>query len=267
MIAISTIILALTIVIPPGKASARHPLLPAAHTADTIDVPVGSPLIDGRRMTAFTTHLQVHRMIEGTSTLVQEARNTITFGDSAGRAVTRVVSNGEVRGPNGTRAAVSNFTFDRRTLELLSASLPGPNGSMIVRNDGQGLHLSMRGAAAPMDVPLSQRSFYGPWSDYVVEELPMREGAVYRVALWRPAGSPTAMTASVEKHLYVVRGREDVEVFGKTHKAWIVDDRTEDGSKLLGTMYIVDGPPKLVRWTINTPDGSTVQIDQEVVTK
>ena len=95
----------------------------------------------------------------------------------------------------------------------------------------------------------------------------MREGAVYRVPLWRPAGSPAAMTASIEKHLYVVRGREDVDVLGKTLKAWVVDDRSDDGSKLLGTMYIVDGPPKLVRWTINAPDGSTMQIDQEVVAR
>jgi hypothetical protein len=265
MITVSTIVLTLTIGASPTRPANRHAAPPRA---DTIDVPVGSPLVDGRHMTAFTTHLQVFRIVEGASTLMQEARNTISFGDSAGRAVTYVVSNGEASGPAGKRTIAAHFTFDRRTLELLATSLPSPNGPIDVAVDGATLRVHMPGASSSAEIPLSQRAFYGQWSDYIVEELPMREGVAYRVPLWQPTLGPNGPGATVTQHLYVVRGREDVEVFGKTHrKAWVVDDRSADGSKLLGTMWIVDGPPKLVRWTINADDGSTVRIDQELVAR
>ena len=104
---------------------------------------------------------------------------------------------------------------------------------------------SQGGNSQPIDVQLPAPAFFAPWSDFVVEHLPHREHVVYRVHLWQP-GAPTTQV-----HLYQMRGREDVEVFGKTYKqAWVLEDRNADGSQLLGRMWLIDGPPSLVRWSI-----------------
>lgn len=88
----------------------------------------------------------------------------------------------------------------------------------------------------------------------------------WRTAEPAPPKPGRARQVATETHLYVVRNRGDVEVFGKTQRrAWVVEDRNADGSILLGRMWIIDQLPRLVRWTITRPDGSGVQIDQELV--
>ena len=89
-------------------------------------------------------------------------------------------------------------------------------------------------------------------------------GTTYRLRLWQPAPGDDGPSLREETHLYTLVGREDVVVFGRTYaKAWVAEGRAADG-KLSRRMYVVDGPPALVRWTILNPDGSSTRIDQEL---
>ena len=267
MLALRLAVVALVV----GTATTNHSSLPyvvRSAAADTVDVPVGSPVLDTKGMQAFTTHLIVHRV--GTETPQQEATNTITFADSAGRAITRVSSIGQAMGPNGKVSVSSYFTFDRKTLALLSTRSVSPRGEMSVRVNGQAIEVTMPSPNGPQQASMQMATpgFFAAWSDFVVEELPRREGAVYRVPLWQPGLQPGAPPRLVEEtHIYTVRGREEVTVLGKTiPRAWVVEDRVAGRATPAGTMWIVDGAPKLVRWDTNGPDGSpTTRIEQELV--
>jgi hypothetical protein len=220
-------------------------------------------------MTAFTTHLVVDQLGANGAVRQQEATNTITFADSAGVAVTRVHSVGHVAQPNGPVDVTSDFTFDRRTLALLGMRRAGPMGELVLRADAQHVTLTMPTPAGPRTVtmPATAAAYYAPWADYVVEELPRTLGATYRVKLWQPVppapgGAPRV---AEETHLYTAARRERVVTLGRTYEnAWVVEDR-DAGGALRGRMWIVDGPPKLVRWDILAPNGETTRIDQELV--
>jgi hypothetical protein len=234
---------------------------------DTIDVEVGSPALDTKGMRAFTTHLQVRQVGGGKDVLQQEATNTITFGDSAGSAVTRVSSIGHVQTPNGMVSNSAYYTFDRNTLALRSMRNVLPRGELTVQVAGTKIDVSMPTPAGPqaISLQLTAPAFYAQWSDFVVEELPRREGAVYRVRLWRPAMAPGQPPRLAEEtHLYTVTKREDIDVLGKPVRgAWVVEDRIVGQPNVVGRMWIIDGAPKLVRWTIYG-NGSDTRIDQEL---
>jgi hypothetical protein len=239
-------------------------------TSDTVDVPVGSPVLDTKSMQAFATHLLVHQIANGSETLMQEATNTIVFGDSAGRPVIRVGSVGEGMTPAGKAALSSHFTFDRKTLALVAMQNTTPRGDLSVAVNGLSIEVTVPTPGGPqrMSMQLSAPAFFAQWSDYVVEELPKRQGTVYRVRLWRPAMQPGAAPHVVEEtHLYTIAGREDIEVLGKLHrKAWVIEDRVVGQPGLAGRMWVIDNAPKLVRWVVVGPGGSETRIDQELVT-
>jgi hypothetical protein len=248
-------------------ATAPAPVCDGRPTAvDTVDVPLGSPLVSGERMTAFTTHVYVSRA--GAADVQQQSTNTISFADSGGARLVRVLSVTHASTPNGPMDFTTNFTFDRRSLALREMRSTSPRGEMRLRAQEGGVEVSMPTPAGPSSaqVALAQPGFYGPWSDFVVEELPHKLGTTYRLHLWQPGPpGPSGPSLKEETHLYTFTGREDVEVRGTKHaRAWVVEDHAPDG-KLLGTMWVVDGPPKLVRWTIRRDDGGTMQIDQELV--
>lgn len=106
--------------------------------------------------------------------------------------------------------------------------------------------------------PRGTADVLGALADLVAEALPRRPGTVYRVLLWQPGpGGPVT-------HLYETLGREDVEVMGvKYRDAWIVADKGADGSEL-GRMWVVDGPPYLVRWNLAGPGGGRMRLNQRL---
>ena len=121
-------------------------------------------------------------------------------------------------------------------------------------------HQEFNGTDRQVAIHLEHRSFFRDWSDFVVEELPRKEGAIYRMYLWSPAA---AGQPEEEAHAFLVRPRESVEVFGRTRTAWPVDDRGPDGT-LRGTMWIVDEAPGLIRWDLIGPTGPVARIEHEL---
>jgi hypothetical protein len=245
-------------------ATAPAPVCGGGAAADTVDVPLGSPLVSGEHMTAFTTHVYVSRA--GAADVQQQSTNTISFADSGGARLVHVLSRTRATTPNGPVEFTTNFAFDRRSLALRDMRSTSPRGEMLLHARDGGVDVTMPTPSGPStaQVALGQPGFYAPWSDFVVEELPHKLGTTYRLHLWQPAPGPSGPSLREETHLYTFTGREEVEVRGTKHaRAWVVQDHAPDG-KLLGTMWIVDGPPKLVRWTINRDDGGVVQVDQEL---
>ncbi len=224
---------------------------------DTVDVPVGSKYVD------FSKHTQsASRAVQsmpGRQSPVVIWR--FVFTDTAGKPLLHVTSEMEGNPPG------AEYTFNRRTLALLSVrptgATPGPAPTLDV--DGASIRGTMPqpgGQAVGIDATLPQPAFFGPLIDLVVESLPRRTGVVYRVPTIRPANPPT-----LETRLFQFVRREDVEVLGTTHKqAWLLRDLGMDGT-VRGTMWLIDGPPSLVRWVINRPDGSTMTLDQQVASK
>ncbi len=193
---------------------------------DTIDVAVGSPLVNTASMVAHQTHARSSRVANGVTTAGADASWAFSFHDSAGVSYLHVES--------GTAGQVTTvFNFDRKTLALAT----------------------LNGAVPQLPAP----AFLGGMADLLVESLPRRIGVVYRANIWRRGMTTT------EAHLFETTGREDIEVLGTRHTAWVIEERSADGARLLGRLWTIDGPPYLVRWMIFNPDGSATQLDQEVV--
>jgi len=161
---------------------------------------------------------------------------------------------------DGTRPA---FVLDRRTLALLQVQ-DQSTGAPSLRVDGRTVRGAVRGpqGTRPIDATLSADAYFGPLADLVVESLPLRLGTTYRVPLWE------LPSASVATHLYTVARREDVTVLGRQWRgAWVVEDHDAETKADRGTLWLVDGPPYVVRWVINLPDGGAVRLDQEAVAR
>jgi len=230
-----------------------------AQAPDTVDVAPGSRLVDFSRHVPGVTRA-VQRMSMGA-----EQRSlppvlwTFTFSDSGARKLLVVTSAPEQPSAAGPR--MPTFVFDRATLALVATRDP-ETGAPLLTMDGTHVSGDMPSPAGAthVDTRLAQPAFFRPLADLLVESLPRRLGAVYRVPLW----GPPAMT--VETHLYSIVRRENVTVLGRTYpNAWMVEDRSVDGSSLFGTLWLVDGTPQLVRWIINQPNGATMVLEQEPV--
>lgn len=228
---------------------------------DTVDVPVGSKVVDFSRHAPGTTRAFQSRTLDGQTSTIPPFLWRFTFIDSGGPLM---LAHSDPEQPGAApRGPSMTYVFDRRTVAL-RAIRNDADGKPLVTFDGAHIvgQLMGPGGAMPIDVTLSSAAFFKPLADLVVESLPAKPGVVYRVPLWSPPGS------TIETHLYEAVRREDVTVLGKTYsKANVIEDRSADGKTLYGTLWIVDGEPHLVRWLINMPNGATINLDQEVAPK
>lgn len=147
----------------------------AIRAQDTVDVPVGSSLINWKLERPYRSQFHVWQVTGHDSTLLADGSNTITHRDTAGMSQMLMYSDANERGPDGKMAhGTDTMTFDLHTL-----AFRGPPAS-----------------------PRSASAFFGPTADVVVEFLPRRPGVVYRLRLWFPGAS------SDETHLYETRGHD-----------------------------------------------------------
>lgn len=225
--------------------------------ADTVDVAVGSPLVDFSKHRPGTTRTIQQVTTDGRTTTVPPFLWKFAFVDTGPRPL--LLAHSEPEQPNPNAPHQPTYVFDRKTLVL--RALLDATQAPIVTSDGATIRGSVpgRGGPMPIDVTLPSPAFYGPLVDLVAESLPWKTGVVYRVPQWRPGAT------SAELHLYRAVRREDMTVLGKTFpRAWVVEDRDASGTTLLGTLWLTDGPPHLIRWIINGPNGTVIQLDQEV---
>jgi hypothetical protein len=227
---------------------------------DTVDVKVGSTLVD------FSAHRPTAQRAISTMTMNGQSRAmppvvwTFSFDDSGGEPRLLVASKSEGAAQPGATPAPppAVFVFDRKSLAL--RQVLADDGSVMITVDGlsvRGKSPAPGGASQPLDLTLTEPAFLRSLVDLVAESLPRRTGVVYRLPLWGFS------SGTVEHRLYQFVRQEDVEVLGRSYpKAWVLEDRSADGT-LMGTMWLVDRPPELVRWIINAPDGRTVQLEQE----
>jgi hypothetical protein len=239
---------------------AMAPAVSDAQTStDSVTVPVGSPIIDASHAVDHVARAKIFRVTGTTAALLDSAQWTFAAGDSAGRAVRRVHSEGGQQ--------TLDVTLDRKSLALygLHMTTPGAAGgptATLTGSDGRIAGELSIGASQPMRVQLPEAAFFGNLADLLVEALPRNVGVTYRAPVWQ-IGTPSGVA-----HRYRTIGREDVSVLGHAYpQAWVVEDRSDDGVKLLGRMWLIDGPPYVVRWDLigATPDGSTIRVDQELV--
>jgi hypothetical protein len=237
---------------------------------DTVDVVVGSALVDTRSFVDHSTRIVGTRVTADSSTRMQTMTTRLTLGDSAGfpAGVLRIHAEFEALpgtgGPPGKR--IEDLTVDRRTLApyaIRREALGGPSQRMSVAFNGR----SVRGSRAaggqeqPFTLELSEPAFYGAGIDYVIERLPLRADVVYRIPVYQP-GTPAS-----ERRLYRVVGKEALDVMGTHHpEAWRVEEHAADGRQL-GTMWIVKGEPSyLVRWDFIMSPTTTFRLEQQLVT-
>lgn len=226
---------------------------------DTVDVSVGSKVVDFSKHSAGVTRTLQSRTAGGQTSTLPPILWKFTFVDSAG-PILLVHSDPEQPGTMPNRGPSMTYVFNRKTLAL-RAIRNDEDGKPMLSFDGAHIvgQMPSPNGLMPIDVTLSSAAFFRPLSDLVIESLPAKPGVVYRVPLWAPPG------ATVETHLYENVRREDITVLGKTYKqAKVVEDRSADGKTLLGTLWLIDAAPHLVRWVINMPNNNgVVTLDQE----
>jgi hypothetical protein len=228
---------------------------------DTVDVSVGSKVVDFSKHSAGLTRTLQSRTSGGQTSTLPPILWKFTFADSGGPMLF-VHSDPERPGSMPNRGPSMTYVFNRKTLAL-RAIRNDETGKPMLSFDGGRIvgQMPTPNGLMPIDVTLSSAAFFRPLSDLVVESLPAKPGVVYRVPLWAPPGS------NVETHLYETVRREDITVLGKTYKqAKVVEDRSADGKTLLGTLWLIDAAPHLVRWVINMPNNNgIITLDQEAV--
>jgi hypothetical protein len=221
------------LLVTPGFARGQSP--------DTVDVAVGSRLIDGQRARPYASRFRGVQIAGRDSTVLFAMTNEVSHFDSSGVPLVRVVAAGDEADASGTlKPAHGTFLLNRLTLAFFAAT-----------GDG----------APPASAYPASPAFYGPAADIPVEFLPRRLGVVYRLQLWQPG------VAAPETHLYETVGRGRVEAFGRQYdSAWVVEDRRAGSGKLASRMWLTSDPPYMVRWVfLDAPTaGARVEVSQEL---
>jgi hypothetical protein len=253
------VLLGLTLVLTAPRALLGQ----AAQTrADTVDVPVGSPLVDTRHLLQYASHGEERRIGPGTSVLDESNTDETTYRDSAG--IQLMVVSAHIHHPSSaTPAATEERTvvMNRHTLAVYSIEDHDGNNGTSLTVDGATIHgqVSQDGKTRAINIKLPTPGFIGNFSDILAESLPRRAGVVYRAPMWNGPSSET--------HLFETHGREDVDVLGKHYQqAWVVEDHKADGT-LAGRLWLLERPPYLVRWILfDVPTaGTNLYVDEELI--
>jgi hypothetical protein len=231
---------------------------------DTVDVTPGSRVVDFSKHTPSTSRTAQFRIANGQETAMPIVLWKFAFTDTGGRALLHVRSEPEL--PSAPMGGPPMYVIlDRKTLALRaihSGAAPGPHADIEVAGNTVKGVMSGPGRTDTLNVTLPNPPFFGPLIDLVFESLPHRPGTVYRVPMWRPGAQGN------EVRLYETVRRDDVEVLGTKHaQATVMEERSQDGARLLSTAWLIDKPPFLVRWHINRPDGTSLRMDQEEAKK
>lgn len=229
---------------------------------DTIRLEVGSPRVDGRVYKPHAARVLV-RVGEPNSPVLREWTNELTIGDSAGRQVMRWVT----KGKNAVNAATWELrqTYDLISLKPLGYNMAQSVGSYTrVSIDGNRVRGVRRPPGAPaeeaIDVTLDRPGFFAGASDLVPAAVGFKAGSVIIAPVWNPT-----MTKA-ESRIFTVVAEENVNVEGKTMKAWRVEERRMDRS-LYATWWLLDNSPYMVYGEVILPDGRIQRMSEVEIGK
>jgi len=194
-----------------------------------------------------------------------EWTNTLTLGDSAGRPVQRWVSAGVQRPAGGNSTTWEIFqNYDRETLAPYGFFFRSSTGMEIrLTIDGRRVRGTRRAnasaAAQPVDLTLPAAAFMANASDLVPLAVGLREGLVMTAPMWNP------FTSEFRVSTFVVLPQRDIDVEGKTWRAWPVEERNAEGNKLVATWYVVDEAPYMVAGEVPLPGGGVQRMTEVLV--
>ena len=239
--------------------SAHPPIRPPAD-ADTVHVPVGSPLVAG---SVYQPHVgRVIRLrIEGDRTDTTAVwLNTLVVGDSGGRAVHRWHTGGWSGPPGGARTRFDLWsTFDAKTLALLGWHMKSAAGfEARLAIDGRQVRGTTKPPSAsepqPVDFELSEAGFASGAADLIPYAVGLREGLTMTLPLWSPPGR------AVQTQIWTVTGRESIAFDGRSVPSWVMEHFDAGGPSAKGRIWFVDEPPYVVQWDLFGENGVLIRM-------
>jgi hypothetical protein len=236
----------------------------SAPAGDTVRLEVGSPAIKGRMYAPHKARVVVR--MPNDSVVRSEWTNTLTLGDSAGRPVQRWVSAGVQRPQQGEPVNWEIYqNYDRETLAPYGYYFKTSRGAEVrLTIDGRRVRgtkrTSANGPVEEVDVTLPAPAFMQNASDLIPLAAGLREGTVMTAPMWHPQSN------EFNVRVFVVLPQRDIDVEGKTWRAWPVEEREIDGErKLLATWYLVEDKPYMVAGEVPLPGGGVRRMTEVLV--
>jgi hypothetical protein len=229
------------------------PMLAAAQASTRIELPVGSPLVDGRIYKAHDAVAVRTLLKDGTVVRSLRYTNHTYMMRLKGRDLCVVES---VPSPETTDTAFYEKTvLDAKTMAIVHREERNGAGHLL-EADVDGAHVTGRHRAKagdpiqPLDFTLDAPAFYSPFVDAAIGATHMQAGQAWRV----PTFSFTPGQQKTTWHVYRITGHEPAGGTGGASPAWIVED--VDNTPVHTKIWITDDPPYLPRVVTTLPDGS-----------
>ncbi len=227
-------------------------------TTDTIHLQIGSREVDGRVYKPHAARVKV-RIGDISAPVVSEWTNELTVGDSAGRQVHRWVTKGKTSNGGGIEWELRQ-TYDAITLAPMGYHSTNSKGAFSsLRIDGVSVKGEKRtptdSVTQKIDQTIDRLGFFAGASDLVPAAVGFKAGKIITAPVWSPG------MEKAETRVFAMRGKEKVEVEGKSFEAWKVEEFKTDGS-LYATWYLLDHSPYMVYGVVPLPNGK-----QQVITE
>jgi hypothetical protein len=233
------------------------PLLASAQASEPIQLPVGSPLVDGR---VYKAHDAVAmRSLTKNGVTVRSIRyvNHTYMTRWKGRDVCIVES-----APNAETADSQFYEktiLDARTMAIVHREERDGRGRLLDANiDGAHVTGQFRAKTGdpiqPLDFQLEAASYYSPFVDAAIGATHMKPGQSWRV----PTFSFAPGHQVTRWEIYRITSRED-----GPSPAWIVENA--DDAPVHNKIWITDDPPYLPRVVTTLPDGSVALFESSLL--
>lgn len=227
---------------------------------DTVRLEVGSPAVNGRVYRPHRARVRVHLGSTDTPP-IREWTNELTVGDSAGRAIARWVTLGQIDPATGQAGFELRQTFDLVTMAPVGYALTTRNGARVrLAISGNRMRGTRKTPAdsveRQVDEAIPRLGFIASASDLVPLAVGLRAGAVYIAPVWGPN------MAAAENRIFSVIAQERIVVEGTQVSAWKVEERRESDRALLANWYLTEQSPYMVAGEVFLPNGQVQKMTE-----
>jgi hypothetical protein len=232
------------------------PALAWTQTSETINLPVGSALVDGR---IYKAHDAVAmRSLNKNGVTIRSIRylnhTYMTHWKGLDVCIVESVPNAETADSQFYEKTILNA----RTMAIVHREERDGHGRLL-NADVDGAHVTGQFRAKtgdqiqPLDFQLEAPSYYSPFVDAAIGATHMQPGQSWRV----PTFSFTPGHQVTKWEVYRITGREN-----GPSPAWIVENA--DDAPVHTKIWITDDPPYLPRVVTTLPDGSIATFESSV---